>query len=346
MEVNVAVVGLGYWGPNLARAFASTSGARLHTLCDSNGARLVAVARDYPGVRTTTDYGAVLAAPDVDAVVLATPAATHFKLAFAALQAGKHVLVEKPMAQSAAECRALIEQAEARRRVLMVGHVFLYNAAVRKIKELIDSGALGRLYYIYAQRLNLGIIRQDVNALWNLAPHDISVINYWLGAIPTVVLARGYAYVQPGIEDVFFMTLEYPGDVAANVHVSWLDPHKVRRITVVGSERMAEFDDMNPEARVVVYNKRAATPPSIPNVNGVASSRGMSHRGVEVQAGDVTIPRIGFEEPLRAECEHFLECVTEGRRPLSDGAQGLQVVQVLEAAEESLRKGSRVVLDG
>lgn len=344
MAVNVAVVGLGYWGPNLVRIFARLPGARLQTLCDSNEERLAAVASDHPGAQATPDYEAVLAASDVDAVVLATPAATHFEFASQALRAGKHVLVEKPLARTAAECRKLIELAEAHRRVLMVGHVFLYNAAVRKVKQLIDDGVLGHIYYVYAQRLNLGIIRQDVNALWNLAPHDISVINYWLGASPTNVFARGFAYVQPGVEDVVFMTLEYPGGVAANVHVSWLDPHKVRRITVVGSERMVEFDDVNPEARVVIYEKRAVAAGTRVGAYGTVPAGTMT--GVTTHTGDVIIPRIGLEEPLKAECQHFIECIAGGAEPLTGGTEGLRVVQVLEAADKALRNGVRVGIGG
>lgn len=331
MSINVAVVGLGYWGPNLARTFARLPGATLRVLCDANEERLAAVARDYPGVQTTPDYRRVFEDPGVDAVVLATPAGTHFELASAALRAGKHVLVEKPLAQSSAQARELVQLADGSHRILMVGHVFLYNPAVHKIKELIDAGALGRIYYVYAQRLNLGIIRQDVNALWNFAPHDISVINYWLGTSPVRVHARGYAYIQPGVEDVVFLTMEYPNGVAANVHVSWLDPHKVRRMTVVGSERMVEFDDTNAEARVVIYDKRV-----------ILDRQARVGNGVVTQAGDVLIPRIPWEEPLRAECRHFVQCILSEKRPLSDGLEGLEVVRVLQAASRALREDGAV----
>ena len=229
--INIAVIGLGHWGPNLARNFNALPNAYLHTLCDADPARLQRVGANYPAARQTTDYESVLADPDVDAVVLATPVHTHFKLASAALRAGKHTFVEKPLARSSDEARELVAMADARGLILMVGHVFLYNAAVRKVKEYIDSGELGEIYYIYAQRLNLGIVRQDVNALWNFAPHDISIINYWLGGAPARVDAHGYAFLQPGIEDVVFMNLEYAGGQAAGVHVSWLDPNKVRPMT-------------------------------------------------------------------------------------------------------------------
>ncbi|MEW6105724.1 MAG: Gfo/Idh/MocA family oxidoreductase [Bacillota bacterium] len=342
MAVSVAVVGLGYWGPNLARTFARLPRANLRVLCDANPARLAGTARDYPGVQATPDYNQVIGDSSIDAVVLATPAGTHYDLALAALQAGKHVLVEKPLAKTVAQAEVLIRVAKMHQRVLMVGHVFLYNPGVRKVKELIDSGALGRIYYIYAQRLNLGIIRQDVNALWNFAPHDISVINYWLGYAPLSVTARGYAYVQPGVEDVVFLTMEYPGGIAANVHVSWLDPHKVRRMTVVGSEKMVEFDDLRTEARVVVYTKRAVMSASVPSLEGQRGS-GIEN-GIATYAGDVVIPRLPVEEPLKVECREFVESILEGKTPVSDGEEGLRVVRVLEAAEKSLRTMAPVAL--
>lgn len=336
MTVNVALVGLGYWGPNLARNLVSLKGAGLHTLCDLQPSRLAQFGRQYPGVKTSSDVQSVLNDPEIQAVVIATPVHTHFDLALAALRAGKHVMVEKPLAQTSEQCRKLIAAADEKKLIVMAGHVFLYNAAVRKVKEYIDSGHLGTIYYIYSQRLNLGIIRKDVNALWNFAPHDLSIINYWLGAAPESVSSRGFSYIQPGIEDVVFMNLSYPGGVGANVHISWLDPHKVRSMTVVGSERMVVYDDVNADARIVLYDKGVTKKP-------LDASLGKFETFAEFQlllrAGDVLIPKIDFVEPLKIECQHFVDCVATGSPPLTDGVEALNVVRGLEAAQASLKQG-------
>ncbi len=334
MTVNIAVVGLGHWGPNLARNVATLADARLHTVCDIRADRLDQMARQYPGVKMQTEYTAVLADPEVNAVMIATPVHTHFELAAAALQAGKHVMVEKPLAQTSVQCRTLIALGEARRLIVMAGHVFIYNAAVRKMKEYIQSGELGQVYYIYSQRLNLGIIRQDVNALWNFAPHDISILCYWLDAMPERVMAKGYSYIQPGIEDVIFMTLDFPGGVAANVHISWLDPNKVRRMTVVGSKKMVVYDDVSADARIMVYDKGVTrTPHNTPSLGNYES---FGEFQLLLRAGDVLIPRLNFVEPLKVECQHFVECIRNGHAPMTDGHSGFEVVSVLEAAQQSL----------
>ncbi len=342
---NIALVGLGYWGPNLARNLAGCANAQLHTLCDLDPARLERFGRLYPQARRQTSYAAVLDDRDVDGVVIAAPVATHFWLASQALLAGKHVFVEKPLAQSSAQCRELIRLADEGHRVLMVGHVFLYNAAVQRVMEYMRSGVLGDIYYIYSQRLNLGIIRQDVNALWNFGPHDLSIICHWLDAAPESVSAWGFSYLQPGIEDVVFLTLGFPGGIGANVHISWLDPHKVRRMTVVGSEKMVVYDDASPDARITLYDK------------GVTKKR-LEHHAAEgedgrslgryesfgefqllLRAGDIVIPKLEFVEPLKVECQHFVDCITSGRQPLTDGHHGLRVVEVLEMAQKSLSDG-------
>ncbi len=274
-------------------------------------------------------------------MVIATPVHSHFELARSALRAGKHVMVEKPLSQTSDQCRELISLAESRGLVLMAGHIFIYNAAVRKVKEYITSGALGQVYYIYSQRLNLGVIRQDVNALWNFAPHDVSIINYWLEAAPTDVTARGYSYVQPGIEDVVFMTMDYPGGVGANVHISWLDPHKVRRMTIVGSEKMVVYDDVSTEARLSVYDKgvyrkRNPSDSADPMSDSLGTYETFGEFQLLLRAGDVLIPKLDFIEPLKVECQHFVDCIVGGQRPLTDGYDGLRVVETLEAAQASL----------
>jgi predicted dehydrogenase len=340
MSVNVVVVGLGYWGPNLARNVAATEGACLYGLCDSSAERLEKIGREYPVAKRFAEYSAVLGDSQVHAVVICTPVASHFELAAAALRAGKHVLVEKPLAKTADQCRQLIALSRDRGLALMSGHVFVYNQAVRKVKEYIDSGALGQIYYVYSQRLNLGILRQDVNALWNFAPHDLSILNYWLGNPPTGVVVRGYSYIQPGIEDVVFMTLDYPKSIGANVHISWLDPRKVRTMTVVGSERMVVYDDVSADARLMIYDKGVSR---IPSAGSAAESPLGSHNDfgqfqLLLRSGDITIPKVDFSEPLRAECRHFVECITTGKRPMTDGEEGLRVVATLESAQRSLEQ--------
>jgi len=359
--INVAVVGMGHWGPNLARNIAALPDVYLHTLCDIRSERLEHVGHQYPATKQQRDFDAVLGDPDVDAVVIATPVCTHFELASAALQAGKHVLVEKPLARTSAQCQVLIALSEEHGRTLMVGHVFLYNAAVRKVKEYIQSGELGQVYYIYSQRLNLGIIRQDVNALWNFGPHDLSILCYWLGTAPVRVLAKGYSYIQAGIEDVVFMALDFPGGVGASVHISWLDPNKVRRMTVVGSEKMVVYDDVSADARLMVFDKGVTKKPNaltepvtsatlsagLSKAEGLSANNGPSLGRYEsfgefqllVRAGDVLIPKLDFVEPLKVECQHFVECIRTGGQPLTDGYHGMQVVEALEAAQRAMSRG-------
>jgi predicted dehydrogenase len=339
VTINVALVGLGYWGPNLARNLAILDGATLHTLCDSRPDRLERLQRQYPGVRTTTDFDAVIADEAIHAVVLATPVASHYDLATRALAAGKHVMIEKPLAQTSAECRALIELAARGSLTLMVGHVFLFNGAVRRMKEYIDSGELGDVRYIYSQRLNLGQVRTDVNALWNFAPHDLAILMYWLDAVPERVIARGFSYVQPAIEDVVFMTLDFPGQVGANVHISWLDPFKIRRMTVVGSEKMIVYDDVSADARITIYDKGVARTRRPDAQISLGSYETFAEFQLLLRAGDVLIPKVDFPEPLLVECQHFVDCIRTGERPLTDGESGLRVVTVLEAAQASMAAG-------
>jgi predicted dehydrogenase len=339
MTVNVALVGLGYWGPNLARNLAIVNGANLHTLCDSRVERLDRLQRQYPGTRTTTDFEAVLADDSIQAIVLATPVASHYDLAKRALSAGKHVLIEKPLARTAAECRDLVDHAARAKLTLMVGHVFLFNAAVRKMKDYIDSGELGEVRYVYSQRLNLGQVRTDVNALWNFAPHDLSILMHWLDAVPERVIARGYAYVQPEIEDVVFMTMDFPNHVGANVHISWLDPFKIRRMTVVGSEKMIVYDDVSADARITIYDKGVARTRRPEAEASLGRYETFAEFQLLLRAGDVLIPKVDFVEPLLLECQHFVDCIRSGERPITDGESGLRVVRVLEAAQASMAAG-------
>ncbi len=334
--VGVGVVGAGYWGPNLIRNFAATPGCRLAAVADLDEGRLARVRSQYPGTATMSRFDELLANTEVQALALATPAGTHFALASQALQAGKHVFVEKPLATSVAQCRELIALAEGAGLVLMVGHTFEYNVAVRRVEDYIRSGELGEVYYLYSQRLNLGVVRRDVNAMWNLAPHDVSIALRWLGGMPAAVNARGYTYLQEGVEDVVYLNLEFPSGVAAHIHVSWLDPGKVRRTTVVGSRKMAVYDDASADAKIQLFDKGIDRQ----NMDGSLGTFDSFGKFQLIQrAGDVLIPHLDFAEPLKVEAAHFVDCVTNRKRPLTDGENGLRVVQVLEAASQSLRQG-------
>ncbi len=327
----IGLVGYGYWGPNLARNFHALPDAHLVAVADVDAKRLDEPARLYHA-RTYADYRDILADPTLDAVAVSTPARTHFEIARAALERGKHVLVEKPLAMSSDEARRLIALAEQKQRVLMVGHTFEHNPAVWKIRELIEQRELGDLYYIYANRVNLGRVQRDINALWSIAPHDISILIYVLGALPLDVSARGATYLSENVEDVVFVTLTFPNHVLAHIHASWLDPSKVRQMTVVGSEKMIVYDDVDAEARLRIYDK---------GVYKHGSAYGESQ--LKIHSGDIFIPKIDMTEPLRNECAHFVECVREGKRPRTDGENGLRVVRVLEAAQESLAKNGATI---
>ena len=335
-KVRIAQIGHGYWGPNLLRNLLSLPSVDVCAVADLDPQRLANLGVNGPRVKTTTDVDGLLGDSTVDAVVIATPAPTHFDLTRTALLSGKHVFVEKPLAMSTDDASELVALAEESGRVLMVGHTFLYNAAVRWLKQFLDSGELGDLFYLYAQRLNLGRVRHDVNALWNFAPHDAAIILYLLDQMPSEVSARGFACLQEGIEDVVFMTLAFPSGVGANVHISWLDPHKVRRMTVVGSKRMAIYDDVSSDAKIVVYDRGVDR---IPTSESPREFQSFAEFQLLPRHGDVTIPAFDFPEPLQVECAHFVECIVEGKQPLSDGRHGLDVVRVIEAAERSLRSG-------
>jgi predicted dehydrogenase len=334
LGVSVAVVGCGYWGPNLVRNFARVQNGQLVALCDLNEVRLKHLKSVCPSAEATKDYQALLASADLDAVVLATPVRQHFPMAMAALEAGKHVYVEKPLCLQSSQARELIDVAESRHLVLMVGHLLEYHPAIQYLQNLIARGGLGEVYYIYSQRLNLGQVRSDENALWSLAPHDISVANFLFGDRPESVTATGQAFLQSDVHDVVFLTLRYPRGRLAHVQVSWLDPHKTRQLTVVGSQRMAVFNDMDPSEKVRLYDK---------GVYWDDSSHPGPELGIRLRFGDVQIPWLEATEPLLLECQHFIDCVRNHTRPRSDGWDGLRVIEVLEAADESLRQGGMPV---
>jgi predicted dehydrogenase len=326
--VSVGVVGLGYWGPNLARNFDALPGCELRWCCDGDPLVRERLAEVFSGARFTDSLDALLDDPELDAVVLATPVPSHAELAIRVLEAGKHCFVEKPLARSAADAERVVQAAAGAGRIVMVGHLLEYHPGVRKLKAVVDAGELGEIHYVYSNRLNLGQLRADENALWSLGAHDVSVLLMLAGEEPYEVTARGESYMRDGIEDVVFAFLRFPSGLAAHLHLSWLDPHKERRFTVVGSRRMATFDDMELDRKLTIYDK---------GFDEAADSYGE----YITRSGDVTSPRIANAEPLRLECQHFLECVRDGSVPISDGHSGLRVVRVLEELQGALDKSRR-----
>lgn len=337
-RIGVAVVGSGYWGVNHIRVFHELPGAHLHAICDQNTERLHEIGRRFQPAVLTGNLDDVLRMPGVDAVVVCTGATSHYAITRRCLLANKHVLVEKPLTTRAAEAEELGDLAAARNLVLMVGHTFLYNAGVRKIKEYISSGDIGRVYYMYATRTNLGPIRTDVSALWDLAPHDISIFNYLLDSTPTWVSAVGARVLRNGRDDVGFISLGYASGVVGHIHVSWANPNKVREIVVVGSNERIVFDDISATERVRVFEKGVAS------IEHEASSFG-EHQ-LLMRDGDIISPKIEASEPLKNECVHFLECVSCNRPPLTGAREGIDVVRVMEAIDRSLAaRGTPVELE-
>ena len=326
----VAQLGCGYWGPNLARNFSTLPNCELRYVADPSAERRAFVHDTFPKVIAVETPDAVLDDPDVAAVIVATPAASHFALARQALEAGKHVLVEKPLATSVAEVDELERCAARRGLVVMAGHTFVYNRAVRYVKNLIDSGELGEVRYVYSQRLNLGRIRSDIDALWNFAPHDISIIQYWLGdQDPTSVLRQGMDFIQPGVDDVVFLNLAYPNKIIANIHVSWLDPQKVRKMTVVGSRKMVVYDDVADD-KIAIYDKGIDKKA----VLGEHMDFDQPLRAdFSYRSGDILLPQVKFVEPLRLQAEHFVECIRTGKEPATGITHARTVVSILERAD-------------
>jgi len=336
-RIGIAVVGCGYWGPNLVRNFVAQPDCRVWTICDPQQERLDHLKAIYPFLATTTDFSMVLSDPEIRALAIATPVHLHFDLARRALLAGKHVFIEKPMARTSVECLDLIRLAEQRGLTLMVGHTFIYSSPVRRIKEIIESGEIGEVYYISALRLNLGLFQKDINVTWDLAPHDISIILYLLGIEPRSLNCQGKAHVNPGIEDITNLTLDFQNGKLATIQSSWLDPNKVREMTIVGSKKMVVYDDNHPLEKIRIYDKRVEMPP---HYDDFASFQYSYHYG------DQLVPYIKQTEPLKVETGHFLDCIRTGNNPETSGWDGLQVVQILEKASESIRRmGASVPLD-
>jgi predicted dehydrogenase len=327
--IRIGVVGLGYWGPNLVRCFSELENAKVTAVCDRSVDRLLQIKNRYPSIHLFEDFEQLLATDILDALVIATPTSTHFQLASKAIERGLHVFVEKPLAQSAKECTRLIELADIHRVTLFVGHVFLHSAPIHCLKQLIDSGELGNINYISSRRLNLGPVRQDVSCLYDLAPHDISMMLYLLGESPETVACAGLACLNKGVQDVCNLTMNFSGNRMGMIHVSWLDPRKERVLTVVGDRKMAVYDDLEQE-KIKVFDKGVKTP---------SHSSDYAEFQISYRYGGSYSPFLQEREPLKAECESFVEGVLGRKLPLTDGKNGLEVVEVLEAAEKSMQSG-------
>ncbi len=332
MKLNIAQIGGGYWGKNLIRNLAELD--QLDIICDSDGDTLAKYSKKYPHIQTAANYEEILNDDEIDAVVIATPASTHYEIVKQALMAGKDVLVEKPFTTNLKDARELVDIATEKDLILMVGMVFLYNAAVKKIKELIQSGELGNIHYLFFQRRNLGKVRSDVNSWWNLAPHDVSIASYWLEGKPENITARGFDFIQPGIEDVVMATIEFNQKNSAFIHTSWLDPSKVRKAIGVGSKKMVIYDDMSQDMKVRVYDKGIdKNTPDMPPQD----FESFGEFQLKQRAGDIHVPKIDFKEPLKEECKHFIECVKERKEPISSGRKNLDMVKILETGQKSIK---------
>ncbi len=332
--INVGVVGCGPWGANLIRNFHELPQANLVACSDMDQGRLDYVKNLYPHVKVYSNYEDVLTKEDIQGIAIATPACTHYELAKQLLERGLDVMVEKPMAMTTEQAQDLIRCADARGRILMVGHVFIYNPAVVRLREYIQQGEVGDVYYLYSTMVNLGRVRTDLNAMWNFAPHDISIMMYLLGEEPVSVSAQGVSYLQDGIEDVVFLMLNFPQKRVGHIHVSWLDPSKKRTMTVVGSKKMIIYDDVDNEAKLKIYDK------------GVYRDEAVASFGefqFKLHYGDISIPKLDLKEPVKLECAHFIDCIKSRQAPITDGQNGLQVTRVLEAGQESLKNSGQIV---
>lgn len=334
--INIGVIGCGYWGPNLLRNFAENEAAQLRWICDLDEQRLASMSRRYPMAQTTTDYRVVVNDPAVDAVAVVTPVATHFPIAKELLRAGKHVLLEKPLAATARQAEELIELAEQNKRTLMVDHTFVYTGAVRKMKEIVSSGELGDLLYFDSVRINLGLFQRDINVLWDLAPHDLSIMDYLIERQPHAISALGSSHIERGIENIAYLVMLFPDEFIAHFHFNWLAPVKIRRTMIAGSSKMVLYDDIEPTEKVRVYDK------------GVTASRASRETDyqtlVSYRTGDVWAPKLDSTEALRYVVAEFLDSIREGRPSLTDGYAGLRVVRLLEAAQRSMRNGGQAIV--
>lgn len=330
--INIGVIGAGYWGPNLIRTFNQLKDCKLKTVCDLNETNLRKISAQYP-VKTLKDFKKLVKDPKIDAVAIVTPPATHYEIAKEALLNNKHVFIEKPFVLDISHANELISLAKGKKRIIMLNHILQYHPAVKKLENYIRKGELGRVYYIYSRRVNLGKIRTEENSLWSFAPHDISVILHLLKMEPTSVNARGQSYLNKDVEDVVFLTLHFRNKIMAHIHVSWLDPHKIRELVIVGSKKMAVFDDTKAAEKIRLYDKGV-------DYSGEYKTYAES---LSLRIGDINIPKIEMSEPLKNSCQHFLDCIKENKKPLSDGESGLMVLKILDAAQKSLKLNGKSI---
>lgn len=325
----LAIIGCGHWGPNYARIFHGFEDAAVTAVCDIDREKLRRIEHNFPGKKLVNDYHEILDDAGIDAVIISTPASTHYKITKEAVSRGKHILVEKPLALKVAEAEEIVRLADGKGAILMVGHTFLYNQGIRKVKQYIEDGTVGDIYYLHATRTHLGLIREDVNAIWDLAPHDVSIFNYLIGTLPETVSATSSSFLSSRRQDVAFINLSYPGNIIANIHVSWIDSNKVREIQVIGSKARVVFNDLDNLERVRIYQK------------GIMRDKTYNDYGefqFILRDGDIISPRIDFFEPLKTQCQHFLECLRERKRPFTDGVNGLDNIRVMDAIERSILK--------
>jgi len=337
--ITIGVIGCGYWGPNLIRNFAENERAQLRWICDTDERRLHTIGRRYPATQTASDYRQLLADPELDAVVIATPVATHYKFARAALDAGKHVLIEKPFTTNSREAGELVGLATKRGLTLMVDHTFVYTGAVRRIKEIVESGELGELLYFDSVRINLGLFQRDINVVWDLAPHDLSIMDYLVARQPVALTATGSCHVEAGIENIAYVMLRFRDSFIAHFHFNWLSPVKIRRTLIAGSRKMIVYDDIEPTEKVRVYDKGVTTNRIESDTDKEAAYQTL----VSYRTGDVWVPKLDSTEALTHVCAEFLEAIAQARAPLTDGAAGLRVVRLLEAAQESINQGGKLI---
>jgi len=331
--VNLGFIGYGYWGPNLVRNFYATKDAKVVKVCDLRKERLGIVETSYPAVQTTPDYKDLMKDTQIDAIVISTPVSTHFPLAQEALQNGKHVLLEKPMTATVEESEKLIELAEKKKRILMVDHTFLYTGAVRKMKELIEKGELGEIYYFDSVRVNLGLFQHDVNVIWDLAPHDFSIMDYLLQKEPEMVSAVGVSHLGD-LENIAYVTVQYPNNLLAHLHVNWLAPVKVRTTLIGGSKKMILYDDTEPSEKVKIYDC---------GVTQIKKAEDVYQMLVQYRTGDMLAPKLDSSEALKLVCKEFVESVNQNRKPLTDGKAGMRVVKLLQSANQSLKEKGKVI---
>jgi predicted dehydrogenase len=331
-HVRVGVIGYGYWGPNIVRNLSGLENCQLAAVCDKNPAALKRAARAYPGVAVTTEFTDVLRSPDIDAIAVATPVWTHFEFAKAALENGKHVFVEKPFTSTSHQAEQLVELAERKNLKIMVDHTFLFCGAVKKVRELVDEGALGTLYYFDSTRVNLGLFQHDVSVVWDLAPHDLSIMDYIIHDRPEAVVATGGRHLN-GLADMAFITVYFPGNLVAHINVNWLSPVKVRTTLIGGKDKMLVWNDLEPDEKIKIYDKGV----------DIANGQGVYDLLVSYRSGDVWAPKVDQTEALKSELGYFIDCITKNQTPFNDGAAGLRVVRLLEAAEESLKERGRIV---